>query len=60
MVLTTPAYHLCGLEPPSALGHIFILILAIICRFYTASELHVGIKIVQTLAINHLTSIDPS
>ena len=46
---------------PSVLGHIFIFILAIICRFHTAPETHVGIKIVQTLrVINLLTSIDTS
>ena len=44
----------------SVLGRILISILPIICLFYTASETHVGIKAVQTLAINHLTSIDPS
>ena len=38
---------------------IFIFILLIICRLYTASEAHVGIKIVQTLGINFLISIDP-
>ena len=35
-------------------------ILLISCRFHTASETHVGIKIVQTLAINLMTSTDPS
>ncbi|MPC52710.1 hypothetical protein E2C01_046586 [Portunus trituberculatus] len=28
-------------------------------RFYTASEINVGIKIVKTLTINHMTSLDP-
>ena len=37
-----------------------MLILLIICHFYKASETHVGIEIVQTLAFNPLTSIDPS
>ena len=45
---------------PSVLGHFFILILHIICRFYTASETYVRIKTVNTLAINLLTSIDSS
>ena len=45
---------------PSVLGRVFIFILLIICQFYTASEIHVGIKIGQTLGINLLTSIDPS
>ena len=43
---------------PSVLGRIFIFILLIFCRFSTALETHVGIEIVQTLAINLLTSID--
>ena len=43
----------------SVVSHIFIYILFIICRFYTASKTHVGIRIVQTLTINLLTSIDP-
>ena len=38
------------------LGHSFISILVIISRFYTGSETHVGIKIVQTLAINLQTN----
>ena len=41
------------------LGRIFVFIL-LICHFSTASETRVGIEIVQTLAINLLTSIDPS
>ena len=45
---------------PSVLGRIPRFILLIICRFYTGSEIHVGIKTVQTLAINLLASIDPS
>ena len=53
-----PRFHASGLTP-SVLGHIFIFILFIVCRFYTASETHVGIEIVQTLAINLVTSIDP-
>ena len=44
----------------SVLRRIFICILFMICRFYTALETHVGIRIVQTLAINLLTSTDPS
>ena len=43
----------------SVLECVFIFIL-LICRFYTGLETYVGIKIVQTLAINLLTSIDPS
>ena len=43
---------------PSVLGCFFIFILLIICC--TASEIHVGIKIGQILAINLLTSIHPS
>ena len=38
----------------------FIFILVTIARFYTASETYVGIKMVNALAINLLTSIDPS
>ncbi|MPC71406.1 hypothetical protein E2C01_065684 [Portunus trituberculatus] len=37
-----------------------IFILVTIWRFYTASETHVGIKIVKTVAIHLLTSIGPS
>ncbi|MPC66509.1 hypothetical protein E2C01_060657 [Portunus trituberculatus] len=51
------------LETPlisSVPGHVFIFILVTIWRFYTASETYVGIEIVKTLAINLLTSIDPS
>ena len=44
---------------PSVLEHIFIFIPFIYCRFCTVSETQVGIKIVQTLAINLLTSIHP-
>ena len=44
---------------PSVLGHV-IFILLNTCQFCTASETHVGIEVVQTLAINLLTSIDPS
>ena len=51
-------YQFDSLLTPSLLGRIFILILLIIWRFYTASETHVGIKIVQTPVINLLTSID--
>ena len=36
-----------------------VKILHIICQFYTASKTDVGIKIVETQAINLLTSIDP-
>ena len=39
------------------LGRIFLVIQLIIWRFYTASETHVLIKIVQTLTLNLLTSI---
>ena len=39
---------------------VFIFILVVIRRFSTASETHVVIKTVQTLANNHLSSIDPS
>ena len=42
------------------LGRFFIFILFVIYRFYTTSEIRVGIKIVQTLSINLLTSIDSS
>ena len=45
---------------PSVLERIFIFILFIICRFYIVSETHVGIKIVQTVVIILLISIDPS
>ena len=45
---------------PLVLGSIFIIIMFIIRRFYIALKTHVGIKIVQTWAINLLTSIDPS
>ena len=38
----------------SVLGRIFILILLIISRFATASETHVGIKMVKNVAINLL------
>ena len=41
-------------------GPVFMFILLIIYRFSTASEIHVVIKIVQTLAINLLTSIGTS
>ena len=40
---------------PSVLGNVFILI---IWHISTASEIHVGVKIVQVLDINLLTSID--
>ncbi|MPC09614.1 hypothetical protein E2C01_002229 [Portunus trituberculatus] len=43
----------------SAPCRVFIFILVTICRFYTASETYARIKIVKTLAINLLTSIDP-
>ena len=43
----------------SVLGHIFH-IYSIFIRFYASSETHVRIRIVQTLAINLLTSNDPS
>ena len=35
-------------NPPSVLARIFIFILLIICQFYTDSENHVGIKIVDS------------
>ena len=44
---------------PSILGRIFILILLIVYPFYMSSETHVEIRIVQTMSINLLTSIDP-
>ena len=44
---------------PSLMGRIFKFILLIICRFYTASETHVVIQTVQTLAIILLTSVHP-
>ena len=43
---------------PSVLGHVFIFILLIICRFHTGSEIHVGIEIVQSLANYLLTFIE--
>ena len=43
---------------PLVLGRLFIFILFIICLFHIASDTQVGIKIVQTLAINLLTFID--
>ena len=52
--------HVFTFLTPLVLGHIFIYILLFIWRFYIPSQTHVGIRIVQTLAINHLTSIDPS
>ena len=55
-----PYIAFCDHFTPSVLGCIFIFILLIICQFYTVSETHVRIEIVQTLAINFLTSIDPS
>ena len=45
---------------PLLLGGIFIFILLHICLLYTASEIHVEIMIVETLAINFITSIDRS
>ena len=45
---------------PSVLGLVFVFILLIIRQFYTSSQTHMGIKIVQTLAINLVTSINPS
>ena len=39
----------------------FIIIILLIIRWFsTASETYVGVEIVQTLAIDLLTSIDPS
>ena len=38
----------------------FFLFIFIICRFSTAPETQMGMKIVQTPAIALLTSIDPS
>ena len=43
---------------PFSTGTHFVFILFITSRFYTASETHIYIKILQTLAINLLTSID--
>ena len=51
---------LCWCLTPSLLGRVFLYILLTICQFYTVSDTRVGIKIVQTPAINLLTSIDPS
>ena len=46
---------------PSVLRRVFLIfILRIIWRFSTGSETRVGIKIVQTRAINLLTLIDSS
>ncbi|MPC30682.1 hypothetical protein E2C01_023950 [Portunus trituberculatus] len=45
---------------PSVPGRVFIFILLNIWRFYTASETYAGIKIVKTVAMNFLTSTDPS
>ena len=45
---------------PSVVGSVFVFALLIICRFHTASEIRVGIKTVQTLAINLLTAINLS
>ena len=42
---------------PSILGRISIFILLISCQFYTALEIHVGLKIVETTAIKILTAI---
>ena len=42
---------------PSVRRHVFLFILVTIGKFYTASETHVGMKTVQTLAINLLTAI---
>ena len=39
-------HHLSVSLTPSVLRRIFIFILFIICRFYTASETHVGIEII--------------
>ena len=50
--------RLSSVLTPSALGRFYLSILLVICRFYTLSETHVGIKIVHTTAINLLTSID--
>ena len=44
----------------SLLGCIFTFILLIIHRYYTAPVTNVGINTVQPLAINLLTSVDPS
>ena len=44
----------------SVLGRVFIFTLLIIYRFCTASETHVGVRIIQILTIDLLTSIDPS
>ena len=43
---------------PFSTGALFDIF--VICRFYTASETHVGIKIVKTLAINLLIFIGTS
>ena len=44
---------------PFSTGRIFIFILRITFRSYTASDTHVRIEIVQIMTINLLTSIDP-
>ena len=41
------------------IGTHFSIYSAYYLSFFTASKTHVEIDIVQTLAINHLTSIDP-
>ena len=58
LTITLTRYLLC--LPLTLLGRILIFILLIICRFYTASETRVGIRIVYTVSINLLTSIDAS
>ena len=45
---------------PSVLRRLSIFILLIICRFYSVSETHVGIKTVTSLVINLLPAIDPN
>ena len=49
-----------NLFPFSRVTHFFVLILLPVRVFYSASETHVGIRIVQTLAINDLKPIKPS
>ena len=47
-----------NIRPFSTATHFFILLLLIIFRFYIASDTSVRIRIVHTLSINLLTSID--
>ncbi|MPC08537.1 hypothetical protein E2C01_001125 [Portunus trituberculatus] len=44
---------------PSGPGRVFIFILLTVWRFCTSTETHVGIKILKTLTINLVTSMEP-